>query len=109
MNGLFQFGMRSKDMQIIDVYYGRLSDYKIQPDALSNWCLCFDMYMQRLISELGINFLKAVKETLEHLDTKTRVRSTSGSTNTVHAQLRNARIDGTHASSATEHRSNGTS
>lgn len=60
-------------MQIIDVYYGGLSDYKIYPDALSNRYLCFGIYMKCLISELGIDFLEAVKETLEHLDTKARV------------------------------------
>ena len=56
-----------------DVYHGGLFDYEMEPDISSNRRLCYDVYVEHLIAELGINGLKTVEETLEHLNTKTRV------------------------------------
>lgn len=62
------------NMQIINVFIMALYLItRMRPNVLSNRCLCFGIYVKRLISELGVDRFEAVKETLEHLDTKTRV------------------------------------
>jgi hypothetical protein len=62
------------NMQVINVFI--MAVYlitRMRPDASSNRYLCFGIYVKRLISELGVDRFEAVEETLEHLDTKTRV------------------------------------
>ena len=60
------------------------------------------------ISKLLIDILKVVKYTLEQLDTKTGIQASGRGADTVHTELRDTAINGSHSDLRAGHGPNGT-